>query len=163
MSTDANLLAEHEGYMRQAIELACQNLLRPFGALLVDVREGEVISRAVNRSYRSPVAHSELEAIQQAAERRGGVNWEDCCLYVTAEPCPMCISGILWTRIPRVVYGSTVLTLRDLGYRHINIRAEEVVARADDGMNCELIGGVLESECDALFRAAIQLEKREKV
>ncbi len=154
---------EHENYMRRTMEVACQNLQRPFGAVLVDGREGEVLAEAVNRSYRNPVAHSELEVIHEAVRRAGGdVRWEDCTLYVTAEPCPMCMSGILWTGIPRVVYGSSVVTLRNLGYRHIALRAQDVVNAAAGGMTCELIGGVLEPECDELFAAAIKLEKKSK-
>ncbi len=160
MNEQERLLSEHEEYMRRAIETACQNLQRPFGALLVDAREGEVLATAVNRSYRNPTAHSELEVIHEAARRASGdVRWRDCVLYVTAEPCPMCMAGILWTGIPTVVYGSAVTTLRDLGYRHINLRAGEIVDRATGGLACTLIGGILEAECDALFAAAIKLEK----
>lgn len=163
MSTHGTHLEEHEAYMRRTMEIACQNLQRPFGALLVDSREGEVIAAAVNRAYRNPVAHSELEVIHEAVRRFGGdVRWSDCTLYVTAEPCPMCMSGILWTGIPRVVYGSHVTTLRDLGYRHIALRAQDVINAATGEMGCELVGGILEEECDALFAAAIKLEKKSK-
>lgn len=163
MSEGTDKTIEHEAYMKRAIETACQNLQRPFGALLVDSREGEVLASAVNRSYRNPVAHSELEAINEAVRRAGGdVRWQDCTLYVTAEPCAMCMSGILWTGIPRVVYGSSIQTLSRLGYRHIDLPAAEVVGRARGGLGCELIGGMLERECDALFAAAIKLEKKSR-
>lgn len=163
MNLEERVLVEHREYMKQTMEVACQNLQRPFGAVLVDTREGEVLASAVNRAYRNPVAHSELEVIHKAVALHGGdVRWADTVLYVTAEPCPMCMSGILWTGIPKVVYGSSVMTLRDLGYRHIALRAAEVVAAATGRMTCELIGGVLETECDALFAAAIQLEMKSK-
>ncbi|MGA0332853.1 MAG: nucleoside deaminase [Kiritimatiellia bacterium] len=154
---------EHESYMKRAIEVACQNLQRPFGALLVDHCEGEVLASAVNRSYRNPVAHSELEVIHEASRKAGGdVNWNHCTLYVTAEPCPMCMSGILWTGIPRVIYGTSMTTLRNMEYRHIDLPAAEILSRARGGLNCELIGGILEAECDALFAAAIKLEKKSR-
>jgi len=147
--------------MEQAIEVACQNLKRPFGALIVDTREGEVIASAVNRSYRNPTAHGELEAIREAGNStKGDIRWSDCTLYTTAEPCPMCMAGILWTGISRVVFGTSVATLRDLGYRQIDFSAEEMLRRAKDGMTCELVGGMKESDCDALFAAAIKLEKK---
>ncbi len=154
---------EHENYMRQAMEAACQNLQRPFGALLLDHREGEVLATAVNRSYRNPVAHGELEVIHLAAKKaRGDVRWQDCTLYTTAEPCAMCISGILWAGIPRVVYGTSVASLHEMGYRQIRLHASEVVDKAAPQLSTELIGGVLESECDALFAAAIKLEQKSK-
>lgn len=154
-------LLQDEAYMAQTMETACQNLKRPFGAMLVDHREGEVLAAAVNRAYRNPVAHSELEVIRAAGKTaKGDIRWGDCTLYVTAEPCPMCISGILWTGIARVVYGTSAETLKKLGYRYINISAQEVVDRAMDGLTCELVGGVKEAECDALFSAAIKLDKK---
>jgi tRNA(Arg) A34 adenosine deaminase TadA len=156
-------ILQHENYMRQAMEAACQNLQRPFGALLLDHREGEVIATAVNRSYRNPIAHGELEVIHKAAAKaRGDIRWGDCTLYTTAEPCAMCISGILWAGIPRVVYGTSVTTLHELGYRQIRLRASEVVDKAAPKLGTELIGGVLEDECDALFAAAIKLEKKSR-
>ena len=143
------------------METACQNLQRPFGAVLVDTVNGEVIAEAVNRGYRNPVAHSELLVIQEASSRGDTVNWRDCTLYVTAEPCPMCMSGILWAGIPRVVFGSAMQNLKTMGYRHIGLGAHEVVHAGVD-LSCELIGGICEDECDALFTAAIKLEKASK-
>lgn len=163
MHAENQCLLEHQEYMKRALETACQNLQRPFGALLVDTREGEVVASAVNRSYRNPVAHSELEVIRAACHKAAGdVRWSDTALYVTAEPCPMCMAGILWTGIPRVVYGSSVLTLREMGYRHIALRAGDVLAASTGDLTCELIGGILEAECDALFAAAIQLERKSR-
>jgi len=164
MSVTSPDLLEHTAYMKQAIETACQNLQRPFGALLLDHREGEVLATAVNRAYRNPVAHAELEVIQKVVAKQGGdVRWGDCTMYVTAEPCSMCISGILWAGIPRVVYGSSLVTLHDLGYRQIRLRAAEVVEKAGPSLvGTELIGGVMEEECDALFAAAIKLDRKSK-
>jgi len=155
------LKLQDEMYMAQAMEVACQNLKRPFGALLVDTREGEVIASAVNRSYRNPVAHGEMEVIQAAGEKaKGDVRWSDCTLYTTAEPCSMCMSGILWAGITRVVYGTTIPTLHRLGYRQIDIRAQEVIDRSGENLGCTLTGGIKETECDALFAAAIKLDKK---
>ena len=159
--TTTNLIQEHEEYMRRTMEIACQNLQRPFGALLVDTVNGEVVAEAVNRGYRNPTAHSELIVIEEASKRGDAVAWEDCTMYVTAEPCPMCMTGILWTGIPRVVYGTNMSTLKDLGYRNIDLSAEELVSRANN-LSCELIGGMCEEDCDALFAAAIKLEQASK-
>lgn len=156
-------LLEHVSYMKQTIETACQNLQRPFGALILDHKEGEVLATAVNRSYRNPLAHAELEVIRKVVAQKGGdVNWQDCTMYIIAEPCSMCISGILWTGISRVVYGSSLPTLHELGYRQIRLRASEVVAQAEPALTTELVGGVMEEECDALFAAAIKLEQKSK-
>jgi len=73
-------------------------------------------------------------------------------LYTTAEPCPMCIGAILWSGIGTVVFGTSIRFLQRRGWRQIDIRAGEVVRRSP--WTCEIAGGVLERECNALFLAA---------
>lgn len=153
-----SLEEEHGDYMRQAIEVACQNLRRPFATIIVDERRGEVVGKGLCRNYKNPTGHSELEAIAKAVEHHGeDISWKDCTLYSTAEPNVMNIGAILWTGIPRVVFGTSLATLKQLGYRHIDITAQEVVNRSG-GMACTLVPGVLAQECDELFAAAIRLE-----
>ena len=65
----------------------------------------------------------------------------------------MCQGAILWAGIRRVVFGTSIETLRKLGWRQIEIPAAEVVRRTPEA-ECELIGAVLERECDDLFRVA---------
>lgn len=142
-----------ESMMRRAMEVAMRNAECPFGALLVDPETGEVVAEGVNDSMRSPVLHGEIDAIQDLAVKRARVNWSKLCLYTTAEPCCMCQGAILWAGIRRVVFGTSIATLRSLGWRQIDIPAAEVVRRTPDAQ-CEIVGGVLERECDALFRAA---------
>ena len=149
---------EHADYMRQVMELACQNLRRPFAAIVVDPVNGEVVSEGLNKNYHNPIMHAELVAITEAVKNCEDPDWKSFVLYTTAEPNVMAISGILWTGIGKVVYGSSLATLRELGYRHIEIPAAEVVERAV-GLDCELVGGIRESECDEIFAAAIKLEK----
>jgi tRNA(Arg) A34 adenosine deaminase TadA len=139
--------------MRRAIEVANQNPECPFGALLVDRETGEVVAEGVNGSDRSPVLHGEIDAIQNCAVGRPNADWSNLCLYTTAEPCCMCQGAALWAGISRVVFGTSIDTLIGLGWRQIHISASEVVSRTP-GAQCEIVGGVLELECDALFRAA---------
>lgn len=79
----------------------------PVGAIIV--RAGEVFAVGANERERSrlPTAHAEMVAIQRAAERLQDWRLEDCTLFVTLEPCPMCAGAILQARIPRVVFGAT--------------------------------------------------------
>jgi tRNA(Arg) A34 adenosine deaminase TadA len=139
--------------MRRAIEVAMRNPECPFGALLVDRETREVVAEGVNSSNRSPVLHGEIDAIQNCAARRSRADWSNLCLYITAEPCCMCQGAALWAGISRVVFGTSMDTLTRLGWRQIHISADEVVSRTP-GAQCEIVGGVLERECDALFRAA---------
>ena len=149
--------AEHETYMDKVINLACQNLKRPFATIIVDTKSGEVLAEGLNKAHKNPTLHSEMVAISQCIER-GHDRWENYILYTTAEPNPMCMSALLWTGIPTVVYGSSRNSLHDMDFREIPISASEIVERAKD-LHCELIGGVVETRCDELFSAASRVNK----
>lgn len=100
----------HETFMQQALaeaERAYAEEEVPVGAVIV--HEGRVIAAAHNQreQLRDPTAHAEMVAITQAAEARGSWRLDNCTLYVTLEPCPMCAGAILQARIPLVVYGAT--------------------------------------------------------
>lgn len=79
----------------------------PVGAVVVDAK-GEVISRAHNlkESVHNPCGHAELLAIQAAAQKIQGWRLDGCTLYVTLEPCPMCLAGLVQARIKQVVFGA---------------------------------------------------------
>ena len=79
----------------------------PVGAVIVH-NERRMIASDHNRreQLHDPTAHAEMLAITQAAEALGSWRLDDCTLYVTLEPCPMCAGAILQARIPRVVYGA---------------------------------------------------------
>ncbi len=101
--------AEDESFMRSALELArqagCMGEI-PVGAVVV--REGQIIGRGYNQRevLRSPLAHAELIAIQEASRALNSWRLTGCSLYVTLEPCPMCAGAIVNARIQRLVYGA---------------------------------------------------------
>src|SRR5262249_42435739 len=79
----------------------------PVGAVIVSLQRG-VIARAHNQREQlcDPTAHAEMIAITQAAQALHSWRLEDCVLYVTLEPCPMCAGAIVQARLPLVVYGT---------------------------------------------------------
>src|SRR6184192_4432602 len=79
----------------------------PIGALIVSLEQG-VIARAHNQreQLHDPTAHAEMIAITQAAQALRSWRLENCALYVTLEPCPMCAGAIVLARLPMVVYGT---------------------------------------------------------
>lgn len=143
---------DHERYMQRAIELARQRGDRPFATVIVDRNLNQIVSEGWNRSSENPIWHGEIDAINKyAAASRFAGDRQDLVLYTTAEPCPMCQSAILWARIQRVVFGSSIATLAGLGWDQIDISAAAVIGRSDF-QQCELIGGVLQSQCDLLYQ-----------
>jgi tRNA(Arg) A34 adenosine deaminase TadA len=140
-------MSEHEPYMRRAIELARKVPELPFGSVIV--RDHEVIAEGWNRSVENPIWHGEIDAINQCAHTHRGIDWAELTLYTTAEPCPMCQAAILWAGIPRVVFGTSVRYLQSRGWWQIDILAEEIIRRTPF-RTCNLIGGILEAECNAL-------------
>lgn len=99
-----------EKYMKEAIKQAkkAESIDEvPIGAVIV--HNDKIIARAHNlrESKQNSIAHAEVIAIQKACKKLGSWRLENCTLYVTLEPCPMCSGAILQSRIKRVVYGAT--------------------------------------------------------
>lgn len=146
-------ILNHEPYMQRAITLAGNVPQLPFGALIVDSDSGEILAEGWNKSDQNPTWHGEIDAINRLASQFPDFADRTLTLYTTAEPCPMCQAAILWSEIKSVVFGTSTRTLQRLGWKQIDILAEEVIQRGP-AWQCTITGGVLEAECDALFVAA---------
>lgn len=104
MATD-----QDEKFMREALREAGYAVDKdevPVGAVVVC--RGRIIGRGHNmtESLHDPTAHAEMIAITAATEAMGGKYLNDCTMYVTVEPCPMCAGALAWSQIGRVVYGA---------------------------------------------------------
>ena len=100
----------HEKFMREALreaQSAAEEDEVPIGAVIV--WNGRIISKGHNMTERlsDPTAHAEMIAITAATEAVGGKYLNDCTLYVTVEPCPMCAGALAWSQIGKVVYGAS--------------------------------------------------------
>ncbi len=148
----------HEKYMREAYKEALKAKGKdevPVGAVVV--YQDVVIARAHNQRNTKQLAsaHAEMLAIEKACKKRGSWRLEDCILYVTLEPCPMCSGGIIQSRIPTVVFGAydpkggcfgSLLDFREVqGFNHYP----------------DVVGGVLKEECGQILTDFFK-EKRKK-
>jgi tRNA(adenine34) deaminase len=147
---------DDESHMRRAIRLAANNPKYPFAAVLVD-EEKRVVGEGWNRSALNPTWHGEMDAINKCAAAHPRIDWTKLTLYTTAEPCAMCQGAVAWAGIKRVVFGSSIPFLKSVDVWSIDIRAEEL-ARLAAFRKCAVVGGVLEEECNKLFRAALMVK-----
>ncbi|MGQ5175411.1 nucleoside deaminase [Bacillus halotolerans] len=97
----------HEAFLKRAVELAREGVNAgiggPFGAVIV--KDGAIIAEGQNSVTTSndPTAHAEVTAIRNACKALGTYQLDDCMLYTSCEPCPMCLGAIYWAR-PKAVY-----------------------------------------------------------
>ena len=140
---------EREEYMALALALAREAADAgevPVGCVIAD-GEGRVIGRGRNRREESgdATAHAEVEAIRQACAALGNWRLENCSIYVTLEPCPMCTGAIINSRIPTVVFGAREALSGSCG---------SVIDRFAEnyGHRPAVFGGVLAEDCAALLR-----------
>ena len=111
LSTDDPIKEKHAYWMRQAIEQAKQAANQneiPIGAVLVDLESGELLSEGYNQPISSsdPTAHAEIVVLRQASNRRKNYRLAATALYVTVEPCTMCVGALMHARISLLVFGA---------------------------------------------------------
>jgi len=107
-------------FMARAVQLSIDNVRSgrggPFGAVVV--RDGKIIGEGVNRvtSTNDPTAHAEVLAIRQACANLGVYHLEDCELYTSCEPCPMCLGAIYWAHLSRLYFANTAADAAEIGF-----------------------------------------------
>src|SRR5687768_14894716 len=109
-----------EQFMREAIRLARENIQSgcggPFGAVVV--RSGKILGAGSNRvtANHDPTAHAEIVAIREACKAAGTWVLEDCEIYCSCEPCPMCLAAVYWAHIGRLFYAAQRENAADAGF-----------------------------------------------
>ena len=146
--------------MRQALELAREAAAAgevPVGCVIV--HRGRIVGRGRNRreEKQSTHSHAEMEAIAQANEALGSWRLEECELYVTLEPCPMCAGAIINARIPRGYYGARDSAMGACG-GVLNLFMENFPSRP------ALVGGILGEECRQVLSGFLRgLRERQEI
>ena len=140
-----------ERYMQEALREARMALAEdeiPIGAVIVC--RGKIIGKGHNMTERlnDPTAHAEMIAITAATEAIGGKYLNDCTLYVTVEPCPMCAGALNWAQIGRIVYGA-----------YDPKRGHSLFSPSLLHPKTEIRSGVLAEECSSLMTTFFK-EKR---
>ena len=144
--------------MQRALELAQQGRESgevPVGAVVV--LDGAIVGEGFNQPIgaHDPTAHAEIVVLRQAGQRLGNYRLTGATMYVTIEPCQMCVGAMVHARIARVIYGATE---PKAGAIESAMRAHEHPAL---NHRLEAVGGVLEAECRAVIQEFFQ-SRREK-
>lgn len=149
-----------EYYMKEALK-AAQDAYDagevPIGAVIV--HNGEIIGRGFNirNTEGNPLCHAEIIAINEAAHFMGDWRIEECTMYVTVEPCPMCAGAIVQARIPRVVYGAKNPKAGCAG------SVLDVLNEPKLNHQVDVTEGVLKEECAAMMKEFFKrFRKKEK-
>ena len=137
--------------MRKAIAEAQQAAEEdeiPIGAIVTC--RGKIIARTHNltETLHDVTAHAEMQAITAAANALGGKYLQDCTMYVTVEPCPMCAGALGWAQISRLVYGT-----KDEKRGYTTYAPKALHPRT------EIVGGVLEDDCRQLMQQFFQKKR----
>ena len=147
-------------YMREAVNEASKAIESgevPIGCVIV--YKDEIIGRGHNlrNSKKNPLCHAEISAINEAAGFMGDWRLEECTLYVTVEPCPMCAGAIVQARIPRVVFGTPNVKAGCAGsiLNLLNVPAFN--------HQVELTEGILQEECSTLLKEFFRKLRKIKV
>jgi tRNA(adenine34) deaminase len=149
--------AAHDTFMRAALDLARQAADAgevPVGAVVVI--DGEIVGAGFNQPIgtHDPTAHAEIVAIRAAAARMGNYRLSGSTLYVTVEPCLMCVGALVHARVGTLVFGALE---PKSGAVASSVRAHE-----SPGLNhsFEVVGGVLAGECRAVIQQFFQERRR---
>lgn len=139
----------HEYYMKEALKEAKKAYdinETPIGAIIV--KDDKIIGRGYNRrnTDKNPLAHGEIMAINEAAKVIGDWRLEECTIYITLEPCPMCAGAIVQARIPEVIIGAPNFKAGSSGtiINILNIKEFNHQAHVEIG--------ILESACSNLIK-----------
>lgn len=146
-------------YMRYALELAGQAQAAgevPVGAVVV--KDGEIVGRGFNApiSRHDPSAHAEMMALRDAAQRLGNYRLVGCELFVTLEPCLMCVGAMFHARIARVVYGAKEPKTGAAG-SVFNLFTESRLNH-----HARIEGGVLAEECGKMLSDFFALRRAQQ-
>jgi guanine deaminase len=149
-------------FMRAAILAAEENLKTgkggPFGACIV--KNNEILAVAHNTVLlEDATCHAEMNAIRMASKKLNTWDLSGCEIYSTTEPCPMCFSAIHWANIGKIIYGTTIRNVQQLGFNELSISNHQM--RILGKTTLKLYPHFLRQECQQLLEQWKRCEYRQ--
>lgn len=154
-------MEDRKKFMQEAIDLAKQNLKLknggPFGAVVV--KDGKIIGRGANSvtSQNDPTAHAEVNAIREACTAIKSFQLDNCEIYSSCEPCPMCLGAIYWARPKKFYYAATREDAAKAGFDDSEIYKEIQLPIGARKIPSEQL---MENEANQVFETWIDLEHK---
>ena len=142
-----------EGFMRLALNKARRGTAKgqtPFGACIVDTKNGQVVAVEHNRVWQTTdiTAHAEVQAIRAACRKLKTISLDDCVIYSTCEPCPMCFSACHWAGLKKIYFGASIKDATLAGFNELFISAVKMKSSGKSPVH--VLGGLLKKE-NAVF------------
>lgn len=154
-------MRDKEKFMKEAIGLAKRNLQLqnggPFGAIIV--KDGRIVGKGANTvtSANDPTAHAEINAIRDACKNLDSFQLEDCEIYSSCEPCPMCLGAIYWARPKKLYFAASREDASSAGFDD-----EEIYNEIELPVNSRKLPSeqILQTESKKVFGMWIDLENK---
>jgi len=127
----------------------------PVGAVIV--KNGKILAKAYNKreSSRDATSHAEILCIKKACKKIKDFRLLDCDIYVTLEPCLMCLGALLNARVRTIYFGASI-------NKQESIKSQEIIERAGLNHKCNIVGGILEQECSNLVSNYFKDKRKSK-
>ena len=142
-----------EGLMRLAIEKCIAGIdsgQSPFGCAIAQGDRLLAVSHNTVLATTDITAHAEVNAVRKACASTNDIFLENAIVATTTEPCPMCMAALHWARVETVYFGATIFDAEQAGFNELQVPATEIVRLG--GSKVRLVSGVLQEECQELFR-----------
>ena len=152
----------HSYYLEKALILAEKGMLKgdggPFGAVIV--KDEQIVGSGWNRVLKTndPTAHAEIVAIRDACSRLNTYWLDDCRIYASCEPCPMCLAAIYWARLSSLYYGATRKDAAAIGFNDDLIYNEIQLPANQRLLSSKWIGQTTQSKAIHLMERWLELE-----
>lgn len=123
----------------------------PFGVCIVKNNKVIAVAHSTVLREHDPTCHAEINAIRQAARILNQHHLNDCVIYSTTEPCPMCFSAIHWARIHTIVFGTRIADVKALGFNELDLSNEYM--KREGHSQVEIVSEFLRDECEQILKA----------
>lgn len=147
------MIHPNKDIMQKAINLARENYKEGFvhAVAAIIIKDNEIVSQAFTtvRRDNDPTCHAEINAIKLASQKLNSKKLENCYLYTTFEPCPMCASAAIWAKMKGIIFGASMNDATEKCPQRIKVRCSSIIKKGDPKL--ELYSNFMRQDCKKLL------------